>query len=171
MKRIRLVEGALLLLLLLIGRKCLLKRWRLITIWRQRGLWIGLIAVLLLICGFRLLTLCVWMDFIIRICAVISIRQRRLHIVSRTAARTHHPFVVVLAVVGLVCVIGRRNLLSINWIIAEVDVFTARTLLNLVRFAQARIFCWIRHSKIATSRTARLVRLHTDHVSAIRSNN
>lgn len=171
MEWIGLVKGSLLWALLLIGRECLLKGRRLITIWSRLGLRIGLIAVLLLICGFRLLTATVWMYFIIRICVEISYSKWRLHIVTRTAARSNHSFVIILAVVGFVCVIGRWKLLSINWIESQFLVSVARILLNLVWFTQTRIFCWIGHSIVATCRPASLVRLYANHVSTIANNN
>lgn len=143
-KRVIFVDGSLLLLLLLKGSECLLKGRRLITIrlLLLLGLWIGLIAsliaVLLLICGFRLLafvTAAVWIDFIIRICVEILICERRLHIVPRAAACPHHSLIVVFAVVSLVRVEGRRILLRINWIDCEFNIFVPGVLLDLVRLA------------------------------------
>lgn len=175
MKWICFVDGSLLLLLLLIGCVCLLKGRRLITIWLLLELRIGLkaslIAVLLWICGCRLLALAVWIGFIIRICVEISIGKRRLYIVSRTAAGPHHSLGIVLRVVSLVGVKVRRVLLSVNWVISELIVFVGIGLLSFVRLAQPRVFCWIRHPKVLAFWRSRRVRFRANHVSTVQNNN
>lgn len=180
MKRIVLVDGSLLLLLLLIAGESLLKGRHLITSRRRRRRWrlglgllrfglIGpLIAVLLLICGFRLLALAVWMDFIIRICVVIPVGERWLHIVPRTAARPNHPSVVVLAVVSLVREVRGRRLLCTNWIEVELGVLVGGILLHFVWLAQAWILRRVRHAEVTALWCAGLVRLRTQNVAAAR---
>lgn len=54
------------------------------------------------------------MDFIIRICVVILIRERGLDVISRAAAGAHHSLVIVSCVVGFICEICRGLLLGTN---------------------------------------------------------
>lgn len=120
-ERIFAVDGSSLLVLSVehverLLERCLSLALRRLSGWRRAGLLSVLIAVLLLICGFRLGIPAVWMDFIIRICVVILIRERGLDVVSRAAAGADHPLVIISRVVGFICEIRRGLLLGTNWI-------------------------------------------------------